>query len=270
MSAPALLYEKNGHVATVTMNRPEARNSINPEMLCRLGDAWQDVNDDEQIRVVILTGAGEDAFCAGADLDKLVRMMQGLRPPESEWDERLKADFNLIYKGLMRNYDVIKPIVAAVKGFCVAGGLEILNCCDIRVAADDAQFGLAEVKWSLFPMGGSTVRIPRQVPWPIAMELMLTGERISAQEAHRVCLINKVVPRDQVIKEAQRYAAIIADNGPIAVQAVKRSALAASGLPIEKALEKEMEIGIPVSMSEDAREGPKAFKEKRKPVFKGR
>src|SRR6185369_14912006 len=122
----------------------------------------------------------------------------------------------------------------------------------------------------LFPMGGSTVRIPRQVPWPIAMELMLTGERISAQEAYRVCLINKVVPRDQVMKEAQRYAAIIADNGPIAVQAVKRSALAASGLPIEQALEKEMEIGIPVSMSEDAREGPKAFKEKRKPVFKGR
>jgi enoyl-CoA hydratase len=270
MSEPALLYEKDGHVATLTMNRPEARNAINPEMLCRFADAWQDVNDDPEIRVAVLTGAGDDAFCAGADLDRLVRMMQGLRPPENEWDERIKNDIGLIYKGLMRSLDVIKPIVAAVKGFCVAGGLEILNCCDIRVASDDAQFGLAEVKWSLFPMGGSTVRLPRQIPWPMAMEILLTGERISAAEAHRICLINKVVPRDQVMKEARRYAEIICENGPLAVQAVKRSALAGSGLPTEKALERELEIGIPVSMSEDAREGPKAFKEKRKPVFKGR
>jgi enoyl-CoA hydratase len=270
MSEPALLYAKDGHIATLTMNRPEARNAINPEMLCRFADAWQDVNDDAEIRVAILTGAGEDAFCAGADLDRLVRMMQGLRPPENEFDERIKDDVGIIYKGLMRSLDVVKPIVAAVKGFCVAGGLEILNCCDIRVAADDAQFGLAEVKWSLFPMGGSTVRIPRQIPWPIAMEIMLTGERISAAEAYRVCLINKVVPRDQVMAAARRYAAIIAENGPLAVQAVKRSALAGLGLPTDKALEKELEIGIPVSMSEDAREGPKAFKEKRKPVFKGR
>ena len=270
MAEPALLYEKDGHIATLTMNRPEARNAINPEMLCRFADAWQDVNDDANIRVAVLTGAGDEAFCAGADLDRLVRMMQGLRPPESEWDERIKNDIGLIYKGLMRSYDVIKPIVAAVKGFCVAGGLEILNCCDIRVAAEDAQFGLAEVKWSLFPMGGSTVRIPRQIPWPMAMEIMLTGERITAAEAHRICLINKVVPRDQLMTEARRYADILCANGPLAVQGVKRSALASLGLPTEKALEKELEIGIPVSMSEDAREGPKAFKEKRKPVFKGR
>ncbi|MEO8605058.1 MAG: enoyl-CoA hydratase-related protein [bacterium] len=270
MAEPALIYEKSGPIATLTMNRPEARNAVNPEMLCRLADAWQDVNDDAAIRVAILTGAGEQAFCAGADLDKLVRMMQGAVPPENEYDERIKNDVGVIYKGFMRSLDVYKPIVAAVKGFCVAGGLEILNCCDIRVAADDAQFGLAEVKWSLFPMGGSTVRIPRQIPWPIAMELMLTGERISAQEAYRVCLINKVVPAAQVMGEAHRYADILAANGPLAVQAVKRSALAGLGVPTERALELEMEIGIPVSMSEDAREGPKAFKEKRKPNFKGR
>jgi enoyl-CoA hydratase len=270
MSEPAVLLERDGAVVTVTMNRPQVRNAINPEMLCRFADAWEDVNADPEIRVAILTGAGEDAFCAGADLDKLVRMMQGLRPPESEYDERIRNDVGIIYKGLMRSLDVVKPIVAAVKGFCVAGGLEILNCCDIRVAAEDAQFGLAEVKWSLFPMGGSTVRIPRQIPWPIAMEIMLTGERISAAEAYRVCLINKVVPRDRVLAEARRYADIIVANGPLAVQAVKRSALASLGLPTEKALEKELEIGIPVSMSEDAREGTKAFKEKRTPVFKGR
>ena len=270
MSEPAVLYEKRDGVAVVTMNRPEVRNAINPEMLCRLADVWQDVNDDSDVRVAILTGAGDKAFCAGADLDRLVRMMQGLRPPETAYDERIKADYTIIYKGLLRNYQVFKPIIAAVRGFCVAGGTEILSCTDIRVAGDDARFGLAEVKWSLFPMGGSTVRLPRQISYCNAMEILLTGEQLSAADALRMGLINKVVPPDRVMSEARRYADIINSNGPLAVQAVKRSVLAGIGLPPEQALEKEMEIGIPVSMSEDCREGTKAFKEKRKPVFKGR
>lgn len=270
MSDPAVLYEKMDGVALVTMNRPDVRNAINPEMLCRLADAWQDVNDDPAVRVVILTGAGDKAFCAGADLDRLVRMMQGLRPPESEFDERIKNDVSIIYKGLLRNYQVTKPIIAAVRGFCVAGGTEILSTTDIRIAGDDARFGLAEVKWSLFPMGGSTVRLPRQISYCNAMEILLTGEQFSAADALRMGLINKVVSPDQVLPEARRYAAILNANGPLAVQAVKRSVLAGIGLPPEQALEKEMEIGIPVSMSEDCREGTKAFKEKRKPVFKGR
>ncbi len=252
------------------MNRPEFRNAINPEMLCRLADAWQGVNDDPDVRVAILTGAGDKAFCAGADLDRLVRMMQGLRPPESEFDERIKNDYSIIYKGLLRNYQVTKPIIAAVRGFCVAGGTEILSCTDIRIAGDDARFGLAEVKWSLFPMGGSTVRLPRQISYCNAMEILLTGEQLSAERALQMGLINKVVAPNQVMSEARRYADIINSNGPLAVQAVKRSVLAGIGLPPEQALEKEMEIGIPVSMSEDCREGTKAFKEKRKPVFKGR
>jgi enoyl-CoA hydratase len=270
MSEPAVLYEKSGGVATVTMNRPDVRNAINPEMLCRLADAWQDVNDDPEVRVAILTGAGDKAFCAGADLDRLVRMMQGLRPPETEYDERIKADYTIIYKGLLRNYQVNKPIIAAVRGFCVAGGTEILSCTDIRIAGDDARFGLAEVKWSLFPMGGSTVRLPRQISYCNAMEILLTGEQLSAERALQMGLINKVVQPNQVMPEAQRYADVINSNGPLAVQAVKRSVLAGIGLPPEQALEKEMEIGIPVSMSEDCKEGTKAFKEKRKPVFKGR
>jgi enoyl-CoA hydratase len=269
VAEPALLYEKRDGVATLTMNRPEARNAINPEMLCRLADAWQDVNDDPGIRVAILTGAA-GTFCAGADLDRLVGMMQGRKEPENDFDRRIRDDVSLIWKGFLRNYQVFKPIVAAVEGFCVAGGLEILNCTDIRVAAENAEIGLAEVKWSLFPMGGSTVRLTQQIPFPMAMEIMLTGERISAAEAHRICLVNKIVPAGETMREARRYAAIINENGPLAVQAVKRSALASIGLPTEKALEKELEIGIPVSMSEDAREGPRAFKEKRKPIFKGR
>ena len=269
-SEPALLYAKSGGIATLTMNRPEVRNALNAEMLCRLADAWQDVNDDPAVRVEILTGAGEDAFCAGADLDRLVRMMQGLRPPETEFDRRIVADYSLIYKGLLRNFEVVKPVVAAVKGFCVAGGTEILQTTDIRVAAEDARFAIAAVKWSLFPMGGSTVRLPRQIPYCQAMEVLLTGEQFTAAEALRFGLVNKVVPAKDVMAEARRYAEVICGNGPLAVQAVKRSVLAGLGRPTAEALEKEMEIGIPVSMSEDCREGTKAFKEKRKPVFKGR
>ena len=269
-SEPALLYEKSGAVATLTMNRPAVRNALNAEMLCRLADAWQDLNDDPAVRVAILTGAGDDAFCAGADLDRLVRMMQGLRPPETEFDQRIIADYSIIYKGLLRSFEVTKPIIAAVRGFCVAGGTEILQATDIRIAAEDARFAIAEVKWSLFPMGGSTVRLPRQIPFCHAMEILLTGEQFSAADALRLGLINKIVPAADVMKEARRYADVICGNGPLAVQAVKRSVLAGLGRPTKDALDSEMEIGIPVSMSEDAREGTKAFKEKRKPVFHGR
>ena len=270
MPDPAALYEKEGGIATVVMNRPAVRNAINGEMLCRLADAWQDINDDPAVRVAILTGAGDEAFCAGADLDRLVRMMQGLRPPEDEFDQRIKDDYGIIFKGLLRNYEVYKPIIAAVKGYCVAGGTEILQTTDIRVAAEDAQFAIAEVKWSLFPMGGSTVRLARQIPFCNAMEILLTGERIPAAEALRIGLINKVVPAARVMAEARRYAEIINENGPLAVQAVKHSVLASLGVPTQQALEKEMELGIPVQGSADAKEGTRAFKEKRKPVFQGR
>src|SRR5439155_17779977 len=166
--------------------------------------------------------------------------------------------------------DVSRPIIAAVKGYCVAGGMEMLQATDIRVAAEDARFAIAEVKHGLFPMGGSTVRLPRQIPFCNAMEILLTGEQFSAADALRIGLINKVVPSAQVMREARRYAEIIRGNGPLAVQAVKRSVLAGLGRPSAEAPDKEMEIGVPVAMTEDAKEGTKAFKEKRKPVFHGR
>jgi len=270
MSEAALLYDKEGHVATLTMNRPEVRNALNAEMLCRLADAWQDVNEDPLIRVAILTGAGDQAFCAGADLDRLVRMMQGQRPPETDFDRRIIEDFTLIYKGLLRSYEVMKPIVAAVRGYCVAGGTEILQTTDIRIAADDARFAIAEVKHGLFPMGGSTVRLPRQIPFCNAMEILLMGEQFSAAEALRIGLVNRLVPAAEVLTEARRCAEVIAGNGPLAVQAVKRSVLAGLGRPTAEALDREQEIGIPVSMSADAKEGTRAFKEKRAAVFEGR
>lgn len=270
MSEPALLVAKEGPTALLTMNRPEVRNALNAEMLCRLADAWQDVNDDAQIRAVILTGAGDDAFCAGADLDRLVGMMQGKRPPETDFDRRIIEDYTIIYKGLMRSYDVVKPLIAAVRGYCIAGGSEILQATDIRVAATTSRFAIAEVRHSLFPMGGSTVRLPRQIPYCRAMEILLTGEQFSAEEALAWGLINKVVPENEVMREARRYADVIAENGPLAVQAVKRSVLAALGRPTADGLDLEHQIGVPVAMSEDAKEGTRAFKEKRRAVFKGR
>jgi len=270
MAAPAVLYSKEGHVALVVMNRPEVHNALNAEMLCRLADAWQDINDDPQVRAAILTGAGDDAFCAGADLDRLVGMMQGKRPPETEFDRRVIEDFTILYKGLMRSYDVVKPLIAAIRGYCIAGGTEILQATDIRVAATTSRFAIAEVKHSLFPMGGSTVRLPRQIPYCRAMEILLAGEQFSAADALQWGLINKVVPDGEVMAEARRYADVISQNGPLAVQAVKRSVLAALGRPTADGLQSEHELGVPVAMSADAKEGTRAFKEKRRAVFQGR
>ena len=197
-------------------------------------------------------------------------MVQGKRPPETDFDKRVLDDFTIIYKGLLRNYDVTKPLIAAIRGYCIAGGTEILQTTDIRVASATSRFAIAEVRHSLFPMGGSTVRLPRQIPYCRAMEILLTGEQFSAADALQWGLINKVVPDGEVMKEARRYADVVSENGPLAVQAVKRSVLAALGRPTVDGLQSEHELGVPVAMSEDAREGTRAFKEKRRAVFHGR
>jgi len=265
----ALLVERDGQIVTLTMNRPEVKNALNPEMLCRLADAWDLIDGDSDIRVAVLTGA-DGAFCAGADLDQLVgRSIKGV-PPEDEYDERIRKDYGVIFKGLLRNHHLEKPLIAAVEGPCIAGGTEILQATDIRVAAESATFGISEVRWGLFPMGGSTVRLRRQVPYTNAMEILLTGDHYPAAEALRIGLIGRVVPDGHALPVAREIAARIAANGPLAVQAIKRSVQETEGLPEAQALEIEMRIGQPVFMSEDARKGPKAFKEKRTPQFKGR
>lgn len=265
----ALLIERDGGIATLTMNRPEVKNALNPEMLCRLADAWEMMDGDDDIRVVILTGA-EGAFCAGADLDQLIsKMLKGL-PPEDEFEKRCREDPTVIYKGLLRNYRLAKPLVAAVEGPCIAGGTEILQATDIRVAGESARFGISEVRWGLFPMGGSTVRLRRQVPFTKAMEILLTGDHYSAAEALEMGLIGRVVPDGRALAVAREIAERVAANGPLAVRAVKRSVLETEGLPEGEALEIELKIGTQVFASEDAREGPRAFKEKRAPQFKGR
>jgi enoyl-CoA hydratase len=261
---PHLLSERDGHILTLTMNRPESRNALSSEMVVRLADAWEEINDDPEIRVAILTGAGGH-FSAGADL----KAMAG-GYGDDEWSGRTKADPELPWKALLRNLRVKKPLIAAVEGYAVAGGTEILQSMDIRIAGESAQFGLAEVRRGLFPIGGSTVRLRRQIPYTLAAEILLTGEFVSAARALEMGLVGRVVPDGQALAEARKVAQTIAENGPLSVMAIKRSLQETEGLPEADALKIELEIGLPIFMTEDAREGPKAFAEKRKPNFQGK
>ncbi len=264
MAAPALLVDRDGPVVTVTMNRPQARNAFDAEMLVRLADAWDEIDGDEGVRVAILTGAGGQ-FCSGTDLKLLASGYA-----DDAWRARLQRDKDLHWKSFLRSYRLRKPLVAAVEGAAIAGGLEILLATDVRVAAASARMGVSEARWGLFPLGGSTVRLRRQIPHTVAMELLLTGRHMGAEEALRVGLVGRVVPDGQALAEARRVADQIAANGPRAVQAIKRSALGSDGMSEEDALARELELGWPVFATEDAKEGPRAFAEKRKPEFRGR
>ena len=260
---PHLVVEKDGHVAIVTMNRPDQRNALNAQMVARMVDAWQSIDDDDDVRVAILTGAGGN-FCAGADL----KSMAGVYG-EDEWTQRSKEDPDLPFKALLRHYRLTKPLVAAVEGYAVAGGTELLQACDVRVAAEGSTFGLAEVKRGLFPIAGSTVRLPRQIPYAWAMDILLTGDFVDAQTALRIGLISRLVPKGEALAKARAVANTIACNGPLSVKAIKRSVYETANLPEAEALKVEMEIGLPIFATKDAREGPKAFAEKREPKFTG-
>lgn len=266
----AVIYEKQGHIGIVTINRPDARNAISPEVGCRLVRTWEEIHDDDSIRVAVVTGAGTEAFCAGADLARLIPLFTGVRQPEDEWDRTMVENPMNMTIALLRDYDIGKPLVAAINGSAIAGGMEVALAADLRVAARHAKFGLQEVKWAVFPAGGSTVRLPRQMPYAHAMELLLTGELIDAERAYELGLLNRLVAAEAVFDTAMELAEKIAANGPIAVREVRRSVRYAIGRPEQEGLQREAELAQRVFATRDAQEGPRAFIEKRKPRFEGR
>jgi enoyl-CoA hydratase len=233
-------------------------------MLGRLAEAWETADSDDDIRCVILTGSDE-VFCAGADL----KAMFAAPDPGDDYAKRYKEDAGLAWRALLRHHRLTKPLIAAVEGPAIAGGTEILQATDIRVAGEGATFGVAEVRRGLFPLGGSTVRLRRQIPYTLAAEMLLTGKTISAEEALQYGLIGQVVPKGQALARALEIADQISANGPLAVKAVLRSLRETEGVPEEEALKIELEIGMPVFATNDAKEGPRAFAEKRPAQFTG-
>jgi enoyl-CoA hydratase len=259
--------EKRDHIAYIKLNRPEARNALDLDTVKALADAWIDFRDDNSMRVAIITGVG-NSFCAGADLGSLIPQITS--SPDGVAGLLRGEMGGLSQAAMLRDFELWKPVVAAVNGYCIAGGLEMLCGMDIRIASENAIFALQEAKWGLFPFGGSTVRLPRELSHCKAMEILLTGEKMDAREAHRIGLVNCVVPPDELMATAERYAKRIAYNGPVAVSAIKRSAIECLSMPLKEAYEHEIGLSTPVFKSEDAVEGPLAFMEKRKPNFKGK
>jgi len=258
---PHALVELHGHILVVTMNRPEARNALSAEMLAIMGQAWDRANEDPEVRVVILTGAG-GYFCAGADLKAMSSSAPSDKFESGEFDpSRIKS--------LLKGFRVTKPLIAAVEGPAIAGGTEILQATDIRVAGESAKFGVSEPRWGLYPLGGSAVRLPRQLPYTVAADLLLTGRHVKAPEAKEIGLIGHVVPDGQALTKAHEIADQVAANGPLAVQAVLRTMRDSEGKHEEECWQDDAATGAAVFASSDAREGPRAFAEKRTPSFTG-
>jgi enoyl-CoA hydratase len=230
-------------------------------MCLAMADAWEEFAADDAVRVVVVTGAGDRAFCAGADLKTLLPLILS-----GGFQEGVGAEGNVFAKSV----PLYKPVIAAVNGDAIAGGTEILQFTDLRVAVEEARFGLQEVRWALFPAGGSTVRLVRQIPYCHAMEILLTGRLLTAHDALEIGLINRVVPRADLESVVDEWTTKLLRNGPVAMQKVKQAVLATQGHPFPEAFRIEAEIAQSVFQTEDAREGPRAFTEKRDPVYHGR
>lgn len=267
ISTKNCIVEKEGHVLIVTLNRPEAKNAFSPAMLVGMYKAWRLLDEDDDLYCAILTARG-DTFCAGMDLKSGT---EGSGEGHEEINRLMQAVPNLHWQALLRDNRPNKPLILAVEGYALAGGTEILQGTDIRIGAEDSTFGVTEVARGLYPMAGSTIRLRRQIPYCLAAEILLTGRHVSAREALDWGLINRVVPKGETLAEAKKITEQICAAGPVAVKAVTRSLREHQEcLHEDEAMQKSDELGWPVFATEDAREGMKAFKEKRKANFKGR
>jgi enoyl-CoA hydratase len=261
----SIKYKKGEDRAYITLNRPESHNSLTEDMVTDMAEALNRADEDDDVLSIIVTGAGDEAFCAGGDLES---MIPALTSGEFALGRGIAEDPD---KDMMLKHNLVRtPIIAAVNGIAVAGGTEFLQATDLRIAEEHAVFGLPEVTWGLAPAGGSHTRLPRQIPYCRAMEILLTGDRISAEEASKMGLVNKVVEKGKAMEAAEAYADSIAENGPLAVRKIKEAVIRGLSVPMEQAFYTEEAIVDEALDSEDAQEGPRAFRENRKPDFEGK
>jgi len=253
-----VLYEVKDKVAYITINRPEVMNAMDPEVYEQLSNAWIDVRDNPEVWVAIITGAGDKAFTAGADLKS------------DAIKERQKSDFCLTQKNMIlnRGLEIWKPVIAAVNGYCLAGGMTLLFATDIRIAAEHSVFEISEVKRGLLPGNGGTQRILNQLPYTIAMEMLLLGRRLNAKEALAYGLVNKVVSQNALMPTAEEYAKKLCENAPLSLRVIKELAIRSQSLPLDQGIRLEDAMLEFLRTTEDAKEGPRAFAEKRKPLYK--
>lgn len=261
----------DGHIAVITIDRPEAKNSLDLFHFHELAEAWKRFRDDDQAWVAIVTGV-KDAFCTGADLKLFIPQVTKLQKQIAEGEvtdfEGIKLEDSTY--AVLRNVELFKPIIAAVNGFCVAGGMEMLGGVDLVVAAEGAEFGVLEPARGLFAGGGTTVRLPRQLAFRHAMEFLLTADRIPADRAFEMGVVNEVVAPDELMDAALRWARRITKNAPLAVQATKESVMRGLEVDKQKAYKIEQKLSSKVFQTEDAKEGPKAFAEKREPRWQAK
>ena len=255
----ALLYEKKGRIAYLTIDRPEAMNALTIEDLSMISEVSDDFSDDSDSWVMIVSGTGDQAFCTGADLKALSSVTGEATEDTPEIPTAAQCFFSAVYK----------PIIAAINGICLAGGMELVLGTDIRIAAEHATFGLPEVRWGFMPGKGGIVRLSHHIAWCRAMQMLLAADTITAQQAYEFGLVNEVVPLPDLMPVAEKYASKICDNGPLAVRAIKETAMRSLGVSLDEGFLMESQTARRLFASEDAREGPRAFMEKRKPQFRG-
>jgi enoyl-CoA hydratase len=262
-------YSKRDGIALVGLNRPDAKNALDASMLKQLDAAWADAAGDPAVRAVILFSSLPDIFCAGMDLKTVIPVMTGVKPARTDDEKWLVENPAAVFTSMLRRREWDKPIIAAIHGICLTGGFEMIMGADLRIASDDAVFQMREATFGIMPISGSTVYLPRQIPLAAAKEILILGDEIPSRRLYEWGFLNQVTSKRDLMDAAMRMARRICSNGPLAVQGILHSIRAGAGLDTEAAMAKEIEIGLPIFSSEDAREGVRAFKEKRKPDFKG-
>ncbi len=262
----SILVETRGRLRILTINRPQVKNALDIDTSRVLAQHFIEFCDDPEVWVAIITGSGTESFCAGGDLKKIGTYYASMTPAERLNRGETEPGFG----GITRNLPVWKPVIAAINGFCLAGGLEIALACDLRVAEEHASFGLTEVKWGIIPGAGGTQRLPRLIGVDRALDLILTARKMPAEEALRCGLVSRLVPAGQALEKAVELAEQICENAPLAVRAAKEAVMRGLDMRLEEGLRLEQLLAEPLRQSDDAKEGPRAFAEKCKPQFRAR